>query len=63
MCDKCRISRDRDEKFYARLVTQKLVDFLSDERKCAHKTDETMDQSASASRTDSPSRDSVQTAT
>ena len=55
------ISQNRYEEFYTRLVRQKLVDFLSDERKRGRKTDATMDQSAAAPQIDSSPRDSVLT--
>ena len=61
MRGKYRISQNRYEEFYARLVRQKLVDFLSDERKRARKTDTTMDQSAAAPQIDSSPRGSVRT--
>ena len=63
MRGKYRISQNRYEEFYTRLVRQKLVDFLSDERKHARKTDETTDQSSAAPQIDSPPRDSVLTDT
>lgn len=47
MRGKYRISDDRYEEFYAKLVRPKLVDFLSDERKRWRKSNELLDRSKS----------------
>ena len=55
MRGKYRISEDRYQDFYNRLVRPKLVDFLSDERKRWRKSNQSANRSTSPVRSDSTS--------